>query len=88
MSEITRLSGDYNRGYTAALLKMQETLEAISGDMKQHKIPFNKKNIIALVKSMIDGRMWLRDDPNAFARCNNNVEGGFEVYSPRKNKAE
>lgn len=83
MPEVTKLSGDYNRGYTAALLKVKETLKTIPSDMKYHKIPFNKKSIIAMVKSMIDGRMELRDNPDAFVRCNNSVEGGFEVYSPK-----
>ena len=83
MPEVTKLSGDYNRGYTTALLKVKETLETIPSDMKYHKIPFNKKSIIAMVKSMIDGRMELRDNPDAFVRCNNSVEGGFEVYSPK-----
>lgn len=83
MSEVTKLSGDYNRGYTAALLKVKETLETIPFDMKHHKIPFNRKSVIAMVSSMIEGRMELRDNPDAFVRCNNSVEGGFEVYSPK-----
>ena len=83
MSEVTKLSGDYNRGYTAALLKVKETLETIHLDMKHHKILFNRKSVIAMVSSMIEGRMELRDNPDAFVRCNNSVEGGFEVYSPK-----
>ena len=54
MSEVTKLSGDYNRGYTAALLKVKETLETIPLDMKHHKIPFNRKSVIAMVSSMIE----------------------------------
>jgi len=83
MQGFTKLSGDYNRGYTAALLRVKGMIESISFDMKYHKIPFNKKNIIAVVDKMIEGRMILRDNPDAFVRCNNSVEGGFEVYSPK-----
>jgi len=33
---------------------------------------------------MLQNRVILREDPDAFIRCNNDVPGGFEVYIENK----
>lgn len=73
---------EYIYGYTAAL---QDTLRIIGSesfqyDLKHHKRKQNSKTYKALLKCMIKNRAALRENPDAFVRCNDKADGGFEIY--------
>ena len=70
----------YVQGYTAALQDVLETIEIIQTDLKLHKRRQNAKTYKSIIECMIKNRAILREEPDAFVRCNDNVNGGFEVY--------
>lgn len=70
----------YVQGYTAALQDVFETIDDIQCDLKLHKRKQNAKTYKAIVECMIKNRAILREEPDAFVRCNDSVDGGFEVY--------
>ena len=70
----------YVQGYTAALQDVLETFAALQDDMKQHKRKQNYKSYKAVVECMLKNRVILREEPYAFVRCNDKVDGGYEVY--------
>lgn len=71
---------EYVQGYTAALQDVLQTIENIQVDLKYHKRRQNVKTHKAIVECMIKNRVILREEPYAFVRCNDNADGGFEVY--------
>lgn len=70
----------YVQGYTAALQDVLKTIEEIQFDLKHHKRRQNTKTYKAIIECMIKNRVILREEPYAFVRCNDNADGGFEVY--------
>lgn len=72
----------YVQGYTAALQDVLMTIDSIQPDLQLHKRRQNYKTYKAIIECMLKNRAILREDPNAFVRCN--VEGGFEVYIENK----
>lgn len=77
-------SSEYIQGYTAALQDAIWTVEHITEDMKLHKRRQRQKEYTNLLKCMLANRARLREDPDAFARCNNDIPGGYEVFPPLK----
>lgn len=77
-------SSEYIQGYTAALLDVSSVLDYIQDDLKMHRRKQNLNTLKAIVTCMVHNRVILREDPNAFVRCNDHAEGGFEVYIERK----
>lgn len=75
-------SRDYIYGYTAALQDVLKTIssESFQHDLKRHKRKQNSKTYKAILECMIKNRAVLRESPDAFVRCNDKVDGGFEVY--------
>lgn len=71
----------YVQGYTAALQDVLATFDDIQDDLKRHKRKQTYKTYRAIVQSMLDNRVALREDPDAFIRCNDAVEGGFELWN-------
>lgn len=73
---------EYIQGFRVALLMVREGLTdpLLATDLKIHKIPFNRQTIIRYLDCMIENRVILRENPDAFIRCNNKIDGGFEVY--------
>lgn len=81
MDDTEKLFGiEYVQGYTAALQDVIETFENIDVDLKAHKRKRNAKTYLAIVQCMLDDRVILRENPKAFVRCNDAVDGGFEVF--------
>lgn len=72
---------EYNQGYTAALLDIERLLTSLDFlyDLKAHKKSMTKSNLVNLIKCMIEGRSILRENPDAWVRCNNNSKYGFEI---------
>lgn len=79
----------YVQGYTAALQDVIDTLDSIQDDLKRHKRKQNYKTYKAILKCMLENRAVLRENPDAFVRCNDNVDGGFEIFFQKsKNNLE
>ena len=75
----TKLFGiEYVQGYTAAVQDVLKTIDYIEHDLKKHKRKQNLKTLKAIVECILKNRIILREEPNAFIRCNS--EGGYEVY--------
>lgn len=71
---------EYVQGYTAALMDVINVFSYIDDDLKHHKRKRTAKTYQAITKCMLDNRVMLRKNPDAFIRCNDKVDGGFEVY--------
>ena len=75
-------NGNYIRGYTAALQDVKEVVGYIRGDLRHHHKSLNAKTLDILLDFMIKNRAALRENTDAFIRCNDAVEGGFEIFEP------
>lgn len=73
-------SPEYVQGYTAALQDAIAVIDLIQPHMKRHKRKQNYKSYRAILRCMLENRTILRENPDAFIRCNDSVEGGYEVY--------
>lgn len=71
---------EYVQGYTAALQDTIAVIDLIQFDMKRHRRKQNYKSYRAILHCMLENRTILRENPDAFVRCNDSVEGGYEVY--------
>lgn len=71
---------EYVQGYTAALQDAIAVIDLIQSDMKRYRRKQNYKSYRAILRCMLENRTILRENPNAFVRCNDSVEGGYEVY--------
>lgn len=76
---------EYVQGYTAALMDVVLSFDYIDDDLKRHKRKRTAKTYKAIAQCMLENRAILREEPNAFVRCNDKVDGGFEVYVSKKN---
>lgn len=85
---VSRLEFGYAHGYTDALMKVFDTIEHIDSDLTAHKRRRNKKTYSTIIRCMIENRAELRDNPFAFVRCNDNCEGGFEVFVKKENELD
>ena len=74
----------YIQGYTAALLDVLDVFEYVQDDLKLHKRRQNDKTYKAIVKCMLENRAALRENPDCFIRCNDKVDGGFELWESWK----
>lgn len=80
-----RLSGEYIRGYTKAIMDITEVFRYIQPDLKYHHKNLNGKLAVELLQVFLENREALRDDWDGFIRCNGNTKE-FEFYSSRKEK--
>lgn len=71
---------EYCQGYTAALQDVLNVIDQIQPDLKLHKRRQSSKTYKAIINCMLDNRILLREHPNAFIRCNDKVDGGFEPF--------
>lgn len=78
---IERLSGDYNRGYTKAIMDIQEVFSYINDDLKYHRKRMNDKVAKELLECCLQNRENLRESVNGFIRWNNKLDK-FEFYEP------
>ena len=65
-----RLSGDFNRGYTKAIMDIAEVMKYIQDDLKYHHKTLNQKTINRLLEVILANRESLREDRNGFIRWN------------------
>jgi len=78
----TKMFGlEYVQGYTAALKDVCETIDQIQADLKIHKRKQNYKTYKAIIECMLENRVILRENPNAFIRCSDKEKSGFEIFT-------
>ena len=80
---IERLSGEYNRGYTQAIQDITEVFEYIQPDLKHHHKNLNGKLSVALLSTILDNRVKIREKRNGFIRWNC-IKKEFEWFSKKK----
>ena len=71
---------DFAHGYATALLKVLETFDTIQPDLKVHKRRQNYKTYRSIVNCILQNQVALRENPDAYIRCSNEAEGGFELW--------
>lgn len=76
-----RLSGDYIRGYTRAILDVIEIFEYIQDDLKVHGKRMNGKLTLQLLKVILNEREKIRES-------NMNADGGFVRFNGKLNNFE
>lgn len=73
---------EYRQGYTKALQDVLSYFEShgFLADLKKHKRKQTLKELSKFINCMIDNRIALQDNPDAFIRCNNEAKGGYELW--------
>lgn len=79
-----RLSGDYNRGYTKAILDIMTVTDYVNYDLKLHHKTLNYANINKMLKCCLENREDLRESEmlglsKNFVRWNTQLND-FEFY--------
>ena len=80
LSEHRLFGYEYVQGYTSALLDVMCTLANIDEDLRRHKRRRTAQTYQAIVQTMLDHRVALREHPDAFIRCNDKAPTGFELW--------
>lgn len=78
------LDGMYIRGFTDGLREAQKIIGYIIPDIKKHKRRPTEKTLTEVFNVAFRYREELRENPNAFIRCNSN--GGFECFDSAARK--
>lgn len=73
----------YVQGYTAALLDVLKVLDYIQPDLKRHRRRQSAKTYHGIVQCMLDNRVALREDPDAFIRCASDGTHEYELWNAR-----
>ena len=77
--EIEKLSGDYIRGYTKAIMDISEIFDYVSNDLKHHKKKLNDNLIKELLQCVLTNREKIRENKEGFIRWNC-VKNKFEWF--------
>lgn len=80
LSEHKMFGYEYVQGYTAALQDVLQTMRNIDYDLCCHKRRRTAKTYQAIIQTMIDNRVALREHPDAFIRCSDKASTGFELW--------
>lgn len=80
---IERLSGDYNRGYTKAIMDIQDVFSYIESDLAVHGKRLNMKLAKELLNCILKNREGVRESKRGFIRWNA-VKNGFEFFEGTK----
>lgn len=67
---IKRLSGDYNRGYTKAIMDVTKVFEYVARDLSYHKMRFTNKLALRLFQVILENREAIREQRDGFIRWN------------------
>lgn len=71
----SKLSGDFNRGYTRALQDIAEVFNYMNEDLKHHHMRMNYSWAEKILKCCLENRMKLRDNWNGFVRTEKSESG-------------
>ncbi len=74
-----RLSGDFNRGYTKAIMDTMRIFNYIESDLRHHHKSLTHKKSLELLNCILRNREAIREGRSGFIRCNS--EGDFEFYN-------
>ena len=77
------LSGEFNRGYTAALMDVKEILKCIESDLRYHHKSLSFKTANQLISCVIENREKIRENMDGFFRWNKQLNN-FEWYEGRQ----
>lgn len=76
-----KLNGDFNMGYTKAIMDFQDILKYIQPDLSHHKKRLTPKLTEELLICFLDNRARVRDGGAGFIRWNRQKEQ-FEFFIP------
>lgn len=79
ISGFTRLSGDYNKGYTKAVQDIIEVFGYMNNDLKAHNMRMNYAWAEKVLKCCLENREKLRDNWNGFIRTEKSESGKRDV---------
>lgn len=65
-----RLSGDYNRGYTKAIMDVTKVFEYVDRDLSGHKMRLTNKLALRLFQVILENREAIREQRDGFIRWN------------------
>ncbi len=65
-----RLSGDYNRGYTKAIMDVTKVFEYVARDLSHHKMRLTNKLALRLFQVILENREAIREQRDGFIRWN------------------
>ena len=78
-NEFSRLSGDYNRGYTKAIQDIIEVFQYISSDLTAHNTRMNYKWADKILKCCLENREKLRENRDGFIRTEKSESGKRDI---------
>lgn len=78
-----RLSGEFNRGYTKAILDVKEIFDYVDIDLRYHSKRMNQKLAQELLTVILENREKIREDRDCFIRWNCKLNQ-WECYEARK----
>lgn len=87
ISGLTRLSGDFNKGYTKAIQDIIEVMNYMNNDLTANHIRMNYNWVVKILKCCLDNREKLRDDWNGFFRTEKSETGKRDIvkyYEPNR----
>lgn len=73
---------EYRQGYTKALLDVLSYFESygFQQDLRTHKRKQTLKELSKFLRCMLENRIALQENPDAFIRCNNEAKDGYELW--------
>ena len=77
-----KLIPGYYHGQTVGIQMARDIICSLEDDMKRHKMRWNRKTFEALFRCILDNRIELRENPDAFIRCTR--EKGFELHVSKR----
>lgn len=81
-----KLSGDYIKGYTQAIMDIKDRIltPSMAQDCRLHRTAFNLKTIQKILNVMLEDRAIIREKRNSFIRCERENDGiVFKSYVPK-----
>lgn len=86
-SGLPRLSREFNRGYSKAIIDIQETMKYIQRDLRAHKRNLNYKLCMDALQLFLENRENFREGMDGFIRYNTKAKE-LEFFTPeRKTKS-
>lgn len=81
LSGWSRLSGDFNKGYTKAIQDIIDVFCYVNGDLKHNRMRMNYKWAEKILKCCLENREKLRDDWNGIIRTEKSESGKRDIVN-------
>lgn len=85
LSGFSRLSSDFNRGYTKAIQDLAKEVKSVQVDLRAHKKNINYKTLEELLSLFLEHRENFRENRDGFIRYNVQ-KTALEFYTNQKGK--